>query len=196
MRSGKMKAVFIVLMSICLAFAAGQGEKLEVGDKVPSFTGMNGEGGSFHSDSLLGEKNIVIYFYPAAMTEGCVKQACAYRDTIDILEDYDAKVIGVSGDSVETLSVFKDEYMLKFTLLADPEANIAKKFNVSVSEGGETTKNIDGKVREFERGATFGRWTFVIDKEGEVVYKKKNVIPEEDSENVLEVLKKIEGAEE
>ncbi len=175
MRTNNLKILGILLLTGLLLFGAENGKTLEVGDKAPSFSAKNENGEVWQSNKVVGKKNLVVYFFPAAMTEGCIKQACAYRDTMDQIEDYNTKVVGVSGDSVETLQVFKNEYMLKFTLLANPTGNIAKKFGVPVSEGGSTVKNIDGTLREFERGATFERWTFVINKKGKLYIKKKTL---------------------
>ena len=188
-----LKIFSIFLLAGLLLFAADNGKTLKVGDKIPSFSAKNENGEVWQSNKVVGKKNLVVYFFPAAMTEGCIKQACAYRDTMDQIEDYNTKVVGVSGDSVETLQVFKNEYMLKFTLLADPSGKIAKKFGVPVSGGGKTVKNIDGTLKEFKRGATFERWTFVINKEGKIVYKEENVLPGEDSKNILKVIKNIES---
>ena len=80
---------------------------MEVGDKAPIFTTLADDGTSWDAKDYLGKKYIVVYFYPAAMTGGCTKQACAYRDLKTDIESLDALVVGVSGDNVAGLQLFK-----------------------------------------------------------------------------------------
>ena len=80
---------------------------LEVGSEVDTFIANADSGDLWQLSEHIGKKNIVVYFYPAAMTGGCTKQACAYRDQSSALNDVDAIVVGVSGDSVNNLKLFK-----------------------------------------------------------------------------------------
>lgn len=184
-----MKAtIFSILMSISfLAFSQDSG--LEVGDKVPSFKATADDGSTWKSKNHVGDNYLVVYFYPAAMTGGCTKQACAYRDLKSQIESEDATVVGVSGDNVEGLQIFKDAYDLNFTLLSDKSGEIAELFGVPTREGGTITKEVDGKNVELERGTTSSRWTFIIDKNGKVVYKNDDVNVTKDTEEVLSFLK-------
>ena len=65
-------------------------QDLKVGDKAPDFSAKSVDGTTWNLKNHIGEKNIVVYFYPAAMTGGCTKQACAYRDLSSDLESADA----------------------------------------------------------------------------------------------------------
>ncbi|MCG6187500.1 peroxiredoxin [Maribellus maritimus] len=162
---------------------------LHVGDKAPDFTATSVDGTKWNLGDHLGSKNIVVYFYPAAMTGGCTKQACAYRDFSSDLESADALVVGISGDNVEGLKVFRDSYDLNFPLLSDMSGEIAGKFGVPTRDGGTIEREIDGKNVELTRGATASRWTFIIDKEGKVIYKNEDVDASGDPKDVLTFLK-------
>ncbi|MFW5822546.1 MAG: peroxiredoxin, partial [Tangfeifania sp.] len=140
-------------------------------------------------ENHVGDKYIVLYFYPAAMTGGCTAQACSYRDLSSDLESEDAMVVGVSGDNVEGLQIFKKAHNLNYTLLSDESGEIASLFGVPVREGGTIAHEVDGKEIELERGATASRWTFIIDKNGKVVYKNEDVNATKDTEEVLGFLK-------
>ena len=92
---------------------------LNVGDKAPAFSTLDDRGKQWKSSDVVGSKHLVVYFYPAAMTGGCTKQACAFRDDKSKLTQLDAVVVGVSGDNPEGLAHFKRAENLNFTLLSD-----------------------------------------------------------------------------
>ncbi len=163
---------------------------LEVGDKVPDFKAKADDGSTWNSENNIGDKFLVVYFYPAAMTGGCTKQACAYRDLKSDIESENATIVGVSGDNVDGLKQFKEAYDLNFTLISDESGKIAKIFGVPLKEGGKVTKEVNGITYNLERGSTASRWTYIIGKDGKVVYKSENVDASKDSEQVLNFLKK------
>jgi thioredoxin-dependent peroxiredoxin len=165
--------------------------EVKVGDHAPDFESTDDQGKTWKSKDHVGKKVIVLYFYPADMTPGCTKQACAFRDDMEKLTDKGVEVIGVSGDSVNNHEVFKKVHKLNFTLLADEKGEIAKKFGVKLVPGGQfKTKDAEGNDVVLKRGVTAMRWTFVIDKDGRVIYKNPNVKPTEDSKQILELLDK------
>ena len=178
----------IFLMLIVTMTGNAQDSGLKKGDIVPSFEAVSDNGEIYKSKDVIGKKNLVVYFYPAAMTGGCTAQACAYRYSKDDLENVDAEVIGVSGDEADGLALFKKAENLNFTLLSDPEGKIAKIFGVPVRDGGSIEREVDGKTYTLKRGITTARWTFIIDKSGKLVYKSTEVNAGEDSKNVLAVL--------
>lgn len=173
-----------------IAFAQ-TGNGLKVGDKAPSFKATADDGTVWQSNDHVGKKYIVVYFYPAAMTGGCTKQACAYRDLKSEIESFDALVIGVSGDNVDALKLFKKAENLNFTLLSDVAGEIAGKFGVPTRDGGTITREIEGTSFDLVRGTTASRWTFIIDKNGKIVYKNDQVDATKDTEEVLGFLKNI-----
>ena len=182
-----MKNVFILLMALA-ALVAWAGE-LSVGDKAPEFQAKADDGEPWSSENHVGDGYLVVYFYPAAMTGGCTKQACSFRDDQPKLDEYNATVVGISGDDVEGLNVFKKVHNLNFTLLSDKDGDIAKKFGVPVRKGGSIEREVDGKTVTLNRGVTTSRWTFIIDPNGKIVYKDTDVQATEDSQTVLEFLK-------
>ena len=178
----------IILFISSLTASAG----LEVGSDVDSFIANADSGDLWQLSEHVGKKNIVVYFYPAAMTGGCTKQACAYRDMSSSLNDVDAVVVGVSGDSVNNLKLFKQAHDLNFPLLSDADGSIAELFGVLTRAGTKSIeKEIDGIMHTLTRGLTTMRWTFIIDKSGKVVYKNDKVNPTEDTANVIAEIKKL-----
>jgi thioredoxin-dependent peroxiredoxin len=151
---------------------------LKVGDKAPEFGGDTDEGKAWKSDEHVGEKIIVLYFYPKDMTPGCTKQACTYRDMQKDFAGKDVEIIGVSGDTVESHQNFKKEHDLNFTLLADPKGEIAEAFGVKLLSGGDTIVT--------------SRWTFIIDDEGKIAYKNDKVDAAKDPATVLKVIEELE----
>ncbi|MCK4854366.1 MAG: peroxiredoxin [Bacteroidales bacterium] len=161
---------------------------LEKGDKVPSFSAIDENGDAWelsdqHADYL------VIYFYPAAFTGGCTKQACSYRDNDAAFKLLNAQVIGVSGDEYENLQKFKEFHNLNFTLLSDVDGKIAELFGVPTREGNTIEKEVDGKTLQLTRGVTTSRWTYVVDRNGKLVYKDEDVQAATDYEAVLKEIK-------
>jgi peroxiredoxin Q/BCP len=179
----------VAILSLAAALGADQPSvKLNVGDKAPSFSAKDADGKTWSSSDHVGKNFIVLYFYPAAMTSGCTKEACSYRDDLSRLRQAGAEIVGVSGDQIENLQAFRKVENLNFTLLADPDGNIAKKFGVPVGPGGSITRNIDGQDKTFTRGVTESRWTFIIDKNGKIAYVNPKVDAPNDSKAVMAAL--------
>src|SRR5207244_3505075 len=131
-------------------------------------------------------------FYPADLTGGCTKQACGFRDDFKKLTDKGVTVIGVSGDSASNHQLFKKIHNLSFTLLADEDGSVAKKFGVPLKAGDVfKTKDLDGNEIKLKRGVTAARWTFIIDKEGKIAFKNTKVNAAQDSKKILEVIETL-----
>ncbi|MBD89577.1 MAG: peroxiredoxin [Deltaproteobacteria bacterium] len=105
-------------------------EMLQPGETMPAFTVEDQAGDEVSSDSLLGGGPLVIFFYPADNTPGCTAQACGFRDQHEDFLDAGARVVGVSGDSVESHAAFVQERRLPYTLLADEGNHLRKSFGV------------------------------------------------------------------
>jgi len=120
---------------------------------------------------------VVLYFYPRDDTPGCTKEACNFRDDYSAYQKNGIKIVGVSPDTSEKHTKFKEKYDLPFTLLADEEHKVAELFGVWV------------KKKSFGR-EYFGiaRTTFLIDAEGKIINVFKNVKPAVHSKQVLEAL--------
>jgi len=180
---------FIFLISATLTISAQEDDLLNVGDTVPAFEALADDGSVWNLEDYIGDKFVVVYFYPAAMTGGCTKQACAYRDFKSEIESADAVVVGVSGDNVEGLKLFKKAHDLNFTLLSDESGEIAGLFGVPLRDGGTIEREIDGQTFELVRGNTASRWTFIVDKNGKIAYKNDAVKATEDTNQVLDFIK-------
>jgi peroxiredoxin Q/BCP len=188
----KTLAVLAVGLIICAVNRATAEDKpVNVGDPAPVFQSTDDQGKVWKSSDHIGKKIVVIYFYPADMTGGCTRQACGFRDDMAKLADKGIEVVGVSGDSVANHQVFKAVHKLPFTLLADEDGSVAKKFGVPLKPGGVfKTKDQNGKDVQLKRGVTEARWTFVIGKDGKIALKNENVNAAEDSKKILDEVTK------
>lgn len=146
--------LLLVTFSECNAMNNTKMDKIKVGDNVPEFRLKDQNGDWFDIQSVLGRKNLVIYFYPKDDSPGCTRQACAFRDKFEDFNDADAMVIGISGQSVESHKKFAEKYNLSFTLLSDENNRIRKLFGVP--------SDLFGLIP--------GRVTYVVNKKGKVVY--------------------------
>jgi peroxiredoxin Q/BCP len=128
--------------------------EIRIGSSIPAFTLHDQNGNLFDINSVLGKKNLVIYFYPKDDSPGCTAQACSFRDQFEIFNDADAVIIGISGQSVESHKKFAEKHRLSFTLLSDAGNKIRKQFGVPT--------NLMGLLP--------GRVTYIADKKGKVIY--------------------------
>ena len=137
--------------------------RLEAGQKAPGFTLENHDGNPFSLSSFAGKKAIV-YFYPAASTPGCTKEACDFEEHLGSLTSAGYSVVGISPDPVKKIAKFHKDQSLHFDLLSDPELEVHKAF------GAYGTKKLYG--REYQ-GVL--RSTFVLDEKGVVEHALYNV---------------------
>lgn len=179
--------LLVFFLTVSTAINGQQG--LSVGDIAPGFKAPADDGMIWDIDNYLGSNYIVIYFYPAAMTGGCTKQACSYRDHRDDLQKAGAIVVGVSGDKIENLKIFRQAENLNFPLLSDETGEIARAFGVPASEGGTIKRTVSGIEHDLTRGVTAKRWTFIIGKDKKIIYKNESVDAEKDAEVILGFLK-------
>ncbi|MEN8204027.1 MAG: peroxiredoxin [Bacteroidota bacterium] len=180
----------IILIIATCGFMFSQ---VNLGDKVPNFSAQDQDGSKWVlKKELKSADYLVVYFYPAAFTGGCTKQACTYRDQKGELAAVGAQVVGVSGDKSETLGMFALENNLNFTLLADESGEIAFIFGVPQNEGGTINREIKGQSFDLERGTTIERWTFILDQKGILIYRDMEVNAVEDSSKVTEFLSSLQ----
>jgi len=184
-----------------LVAAAGADDKkveLKVGDEAPSVQLPDESGKTWSSSDRFGTttkkgKWVVIYFYPGDFTPGCTAQANAFRDAMQKLTEKGVEVVGVSGDSVQTHELFKKAQKLNFTLLADEEGVVAKKYGVPFGPGATVkAKDAAGKPFEFRREGTAARWTFVVGPDGKIAYVNTKVVPADDAKKITEFITKAE----
>jgi peroxiredoxin Q/BCP len=137
--------------------------RLQPGDTAPDFTLTNDAGEQVSLSDLKGQK-VIVYFYPAAMTPGCTKQACDFSDSIDRLQAEGYTVLGISPDKPEKLATFRERDGLTITLLSDPTKEVLQEW------GAFGEKKLYGKVVE---GVI--RSTFVVDEDGTIALAQYNV---------------------
>jgi thioredoxin-dependent peroxiredoxin len=121
--------------------------RVGVGSKAPDFTLPSQSGEMVSLRAFLGNKPIVLFFYPKDDTLGCTKEACAFRDSVEEFREFDAEVIGISSDSVESHRSFAEKHDLPFTLLSDEGGEIRSLYRVPNTLGifpGRVTYVIDG----------------------------------------------------
>jgi thioredoxin-dependent peroxiredoxin len=136
---------------------------IQVGDKAPDFTLPAQTGEQVRLSDRLGQRVVVLYFYPKDETPGCTKEACAFRDRYEVFTEAGAEVIGVSNDSVDKHVAFTEHHKLPFSLLSDENGQLRKTYGVPSTLGllpGRTTYVIDrtGTVRHiFNSQTNIGR---------------------------------------
>ncbi|MCX3060115.1 thioredoxin-dependent thiol peroxidase [Streptomyces beihaiensis] len=138
-------------------------ERLQTGDVAPAFTLPDADGNEVSLSSHKGRK-VIVYFYPAALTPGCTKQACDFTDNLELLTGAGYDVIGVSPDKPEKLAKFRDKENLKVTLVADPDKTVAEAYG-AYGEKKNYGKTYMGIIRS----------TFVVDENGKIDQALYNV---------------------
>ena len=138
-------------------------DRLLVGSPAPDFSLLSDTGSTVTLSELAG-RTVIVYFYPAAMTPGCTKQACDFTDSLDALRAQGYDVLAISPDKPEKLAKFRERDSLTITLLSDPDRTVMKAW------GAFGEKKLYGKVVE---GVI--RSTFVVSPQGEISYAAYNV---------------------
>ncbi len=131
-------------------------QRLRPGDAAPDFTLPDADGNPVSLSSYRGRR-VIVYFYPAAMTPGCTKEAVGFRDNLAALDEAGVAVLGISPDEPARLAKFRERERLNFPLLADPETKVLQEY------GAYGEKKLYGKT-------TVGviRSTFIVDADGRI----------------------------
>ncbi len=137
--------------------------RLSPGDTAPEFTLIDDTGAELALGDFLGRK-VIVYFYPAAMTPGCTKQACDFSDSLDSLKAAGYEVLGISPDKPEKLAKFRARDALTITLLSDPDRSVMKQYG-AYGEKLLYGKTVEGVIRS----------TVVVDEDGKVFLAQYNV---------------------
>ncbi|MFP3578420.1 thioredoxin-dependent thiol peroxidase [Arthrobacter sp. fls2-241-R2A-200] len=138
-------------------------ERLIPGDVAPDFTLRNHKGSDVSLSGFRG-RNTIVYFYPAASTPGCTKEACDFRDSLASLQGAGYEVVGISPDSVEALAKFVDKEELTFPLLSDQDHAVAEAYG-AWGEKKNYGRTYMGLIRS----------TVVLDADGKVALAQYNV---------------------
>ena len=137
--------------------------RLEVGERAPAFSLPDADGKTVKLSDFKGRK-VIVYFYPAASTPGCTKQACDFRDSLKSLNGAGIEVVGISPDKPEKLAKFRDAEKLTFPLLSDPDRKVLTAWG-TFGEKKMYGKTVQGVIRS----------TFVVDEKGKIELAQYNV---------------------
>lgn len=166
----------ITALFICSSIAAPAFAALKAGEQAPSFTTQASLGGKVFSYSLADELKkgpVVLYFYPAAFTEGCTVEAHLFADAVDKYKALGATVIGVSSDNIDTLNKFSvSECRSKFPVAADSDQKIMKSYD---------------SVLLYKTGYA-DRVSYVIAPGGNIIYAYNSMDPDKHVSNTLHAL--------
>jgi peroxiredoxin Q/BCP len=159
-----------------------QTPRLEVGDKAPAFSLLDADGNMVKLSDYKGRR-VVVYFYPAASTPGCTKQACDFRDSLSELNGAGLDVVGISPDKPAKLAKFRDDQKLTFPLLSDPDRQVLTAWGAY----GEKTmygKTVLGVIRS----------TFVVDEKGKIAEAQYNVKAAHTTTKIQKILARLAGS--
>lgn len=149
---------------------------LEVGSLAPDFS-LPDENGEIHKLSDYRGQKVILYFYPKDNTAGCTRQACGFKDRYPLIQEKGAVVLGISKDSARAHKNFKTKYDLPFTLLSDPEHQVIEMYDV-----WKEKKNY-GRVY-----MGIVRSTYLIDGKGIIVKALEKVKPDQNPQDMVDVL--------
>lgn len=150
----------------------------QVGEFVEDFTLPDQDGAPVTLSNFLG-KPVVLFFFPKADTPGCTVEACGFRDQFAAIEAAGAAVFGISRDTVSAQKKFKDKYDLPYTLLADKDQKLLKRFDL-IKQKTMYGKPVTGVERT----------TFVIGSDGRLLHAFTNVKSQGHAEEVLALLQR------
>jgi thioredoxin-dependent peroxiredoxin len=170
----------LIIMGLFTLLTTARAEPLAVGTPAPSVTGITDTGDKLDLGTLYAKGYTLVYFFPKADTPGCTAEGCSLRDAYQDLSDKGVTVIGVSADDVPAQKAFKEKYHFPFTLLADHDRTVIKAFGVPVREVPAV-------------GAFAARQSFLINKEGRIVWRDLKASTKEQAADVLKALKDLGG---
>jgi peroxiredoxin Q/BCP len=152
----------------------------KVGNIAPAFTLLDQDGSKVSLSQFKGKQNVVLYFYPRAMTPGCTVQACGIRDSRKAFAGLDTVVLGVSPDPVGKLGKFIEKEGLNFTLLSDEDHAVAEKYGA-------------WGLKKFMGRESMGvlRSTFIIGKDGRLKQVMPKVNTKTHHSDVIALLKDL-----
>lgn len=149
------KILSVACMTIFLSISCTAQKQLDVGQQIPKFSLQDQDGNTFNMGDSVGNNMFVIFFYPKDESIVCTKEACGFRDSMNLFKQYGVQVIGINQGSVESHKKFQKDDNLNFELLSDPDEKVIKLFGV---KGGLFTQRV----------------TFVVDETGQIVFKTES----------------------
>ena len=154
---------------------------LNIGDSAPNFTAQTNGGKTISLSDYSGQW-VVLYFYPKDNTSGCTKEACSFRDGMEDFNAIQAKIFGVSPDSVKSHENFIAKQELNFDLISDTDTNICQAYN-AYGEKSMYGRKYMGVIRS----------TYIIDPEGKIAYINNKVKADGHAQEIIKELKKLRG---
>ena len=168
----------VTMIGFLSMFASANAEPLEVGAPAPAVTGITQTGEKLDLGDVYKKGYTLVYFFPKADTPGCTAEGCSLRDAYQDLTDKGVTVIGVSTDDTAAQAAFKDKYHFPFTLLADKDHAVINAFGVPV-------KDVPAM------GSFAARQSFLINKDGKIVWRDLKASTKQQAADVLKALKDL-----
>jgi len=159
-------------------FTTARAEPLEVGAQAPAVTGVTETGAKLDLGDVYKKGYTLVYFFPKADTPGCTAEGCSLRDSFQDLSDKGVTVIGVSTDEVAAQQAFKEKYHFPFTLIADHDHTVINAFGVP-------TMTVPAL------GTLAHRQSFLINKDGKIVWRDLKASTKQQAADVLKALKEL-----
>jgi len=153
-------------------------DPLDVGGQAPVVTALTDTGDKLDLGAVYKKGFTLVYFYPKADTPGCTAEGCSLRDSFQDLSDKGVTVIGVSTDDVAAQKAFKEKYHFPFTLIADHDHAVIKAFGVPVKDMPAV-------------GSFAARQSFLVNKDGKIVWRDLKASTKEQAADVLKALKNL-----
>jgi peroxiredoxin Q/BCP len=170
----------LITMTLISLLTTARAEPLAVGAPAPTLSALTDAGEKLALGSIYAKGYTLVYFFPKADTPGCTAEGCSLRDAYQDLSDKGVTVIGVSTDEVPAQKAFREKYHFPFTLLADRDRAVITAFGVP--------------VREIPLlGAIASRQSFLINKDGRIVWRDLNASTKQQAADVLKALKELGG---
>lgn len=157
-----------------------QSTPLTTGIEAPHFELPDSDMHNFSLTSQLGQRNVVLYFYPRDDTPGCTLEANDFTGLEDEFTKLETMVVGVSRDDCLSHASFRDKYGLSVLLLSDPDARVCKKYGVMYE------KEVDGHKK-----ISIKRSTFVIDQQGKLRHVMYGVQANGHAQEILNLIKEM-----
>jgi peroxiredoxin Q/BCP len=170
----------LIIMALFSMSGTARSAPLEVGAPAPSVTGITDSGEKLALGSIYPKGFTLVYFFPKADTPGCTAEGCSLRDAYQDLSDKGVTVIGVSADDVPAQKAFREKYHFPFTLIADKDRTVINAFGVPVRDVPAV-------------GAFASRQSFLINKDGTIVWRDLKASTKQQAGDVLNALKSLGG---
>jgi peroxiredoxin Q/BCP len=169
--------VTLGLLTVC---ATSRAEPLAVNAQAPAVTGITETGAKLDLGTVYPKGYTLVYFYPQADSHDCTAQGCSLREAFKDLTDKGVTVIGVSTDDKDTQKAFKEKNHFPFTLIADKDHTVINAFGVPLSE-------------QWGTGLRAMRESFLINKEGKIIWRDLKASTKDQAADVLKALKQLGG---